>query len=229
MKLKIFVTLFLVFGFVSIYYSDDGLLPYPAEDFTGAATFPVLKVIDAATVEIHYEGNPTVVKLIGVQVPEVMHPDTPVEVAREEAAAFLHNLLLGESVYLQFEADAPETAGDLQAYLYRVPDKLFVNLEGVRQGYAQVNTLVPFAHLSRFSSYEGRARVVKKGLWQAKETVREDVTASQALPTADTGVYITPAGNKYHRASCGLLRKTRISISREDAERYYLPCLICNP
>lgn len=232
MKLKIFVTLFLVFGFVSIYYSDDGLLPYPAADFTGAATFPVLKVIDAATVEIHYEGNPTVVKLIGVQVPEAMHPDNPVEVAREEATAFLHNLLLGESVYLQFEVDAPETAGDLQAYLYRAPDRLLVNLEVVRQGYAQVNTLVPFAHLSRFSSYEGRARVVKKGLWQAKENVREDVTASQALPpadTADTAVYITPAGSKYHRASCGLLRKTRVSISREDAERYYLPCLICNP
>ena len=229
MKSKIFVTLLLVFGFVSIYYSDDGLLPYLAEDFTDAATFPVLKVIDAATVEIHYEGNPTVVKLIGVQVPGAMHPDNPVEVTREEAAAFLHNLLLGESVYLRFEVDAPETSGDLLAYLYRVPDRLLVNLEVVRQGYAQVNTLVPFAHLSRFSHYEGRARVVKKGLWQAKENVREDVTASQALPTADTAVYITPAGNKYHRASCGLLRKTRVSISREDAERYYLPCLICNP
>ena len=38
---------------------------------------PVLKVIDVATVEIHYEGTPTVVKLIGVKVPETMHPDTP--------------------------------------------------------------------------------------------------------------------------------------------------------
>ena len=229
MTLKIFITLFLVFGFVSVYYSDNDLLPYPAEDFTDATTFPVLKVIDAATVEIHYEGIPRVVKLIGVKVPEAMHPDTPSETAQIEAAGFLHNLLLGESVYLQFEVDAPETAGDLRAYLYRAPDRLFVNLEVVRQGYAQVDTLVPFAHLSRFSHYEGRARVVKKGLWQAKENVREDVTASQALPTADTAVYITPAGNKYHRASCGLLRKTRISISREDAERYYLPCLICNP
>ena len=58
MKLKIFVTLLLVFGFVSVYYSDNGLLPYPDAEFADAATFPVLKVIDAATVEIHYEGNP---------------------------------------------------------------------------------------------------------------------------------------------------------------------------
>ena len=229
MKSKIFVTLFLVFGFVSVYYSDNGLLPYPDVEFADDTTFPVLKVIDVATVEIHYEGTPTVVKLIGVKVPEAMHPDIPLETAQLEAAAFLHNLLLGESVYLHFEGDEPETTEDFQAYLYRAPDRLFVNLEVVRQGYAQTNTLVPFAHLSQFSHYEGRARVVKKDLWQAKESIREDVTASQALPTADTAVYITRAGSKYHRASCGLLRKIRISISREDAERYYLPCLLCNP
>ena len=157
MKLKIFVTLLLVFGFASVYYSDNGLLPYPDVEFADDTTFPVLKVIDVATVEIHYEGTPTVVNLIGVKVPETMHPDTPLETAQLEAAAFLHNLLLGESVYLRFEGDKPETTEDFQAYLYRAPDRLFVNLEVVRQGYAQTNTLVPFAHLSQFSHYE-RAR-----------------------------------------------------------------------
>ena len=229
MRLKIFVTLLLVFGCVSVYYSDNGLLPYPDVEFADAATYPVLKVIDVATVEIHYEDTPTVVKLIGVKVPEAMHPDNSNETAQIEATAFLHNLLLGESVYLHFEGDAPETAEDFQAYLYRAPDRLFVNLEVVRQGYAQTNTLVPFAHLSRFSHYEGRAQVVKKGLWQAKESIREDVIASQALPTADTAVYITRTGSKYHRAGCVYLRRSRISVSREDAERYYLPCLLCNP
>ncbi len=229
MKLKIFLALLLVFGFVSVDYSDNGLLPYPDAEFADETTYPVLKGIDAATVELHYEGTPTRVKLIGVKMPEVMHPDNPVEVAREKAAAFLHNLLLGESVYLRFEANAPEAAEDLQAYLYRAPDRLFVNLEVVRQGYAQVSTLVPFAHLSQFSYYEGRARVVKKGLWQVKESIRGDVTASQALPTADTAVYITRTGSKYHRAGCGFLRRSQISISLEDAKRYYSPCLHCNP
>ena len=43
MRSKIFVTLFLVFGFASVYYSDNGLLPYPDVEFADAATYPGAK------------------------------------------------------------------------------------------------------------------------------------------------------------------------------------------
>ncbi len=223
MKLKIFLALLLVFGFVPVDYSDNGLLPYPDVEFADETTYPVLKGIDAATVELHYEGTPTRVKLIGVKMPEVMHPDNPVEVAREKAAAFLHNLLLGESVYLEFETDTPDTAGDLQAYLYRAPDRLFVNLEGIRQGYAQVNTLAPFKHLALFEHYEGRARAAEKGLW---------TPTRQGIPAADdTLVYVTPSGAKYHRANCIFIKRTKkkVGIPLEVAKQEHAPCATCNP
>lgn len=218
MKLKIFVTLLLVFGCVSVYYSDNGLLPYPEKDFAGEPTFPVLKVIDAATVEIHYEGTPTVVKLIGVKVPEAMHPDNPSETAQIEAKAFLHNLLLGESVYLHFEGDAPE-----QASLYRAPDELFVNLEVVRQGYAQVNAPATFKHLELFVHYEERARTAEKGLWAP--------IGQGILPDDDTQVYVTRSGDKFHRENCVFLKrsKRKSAIRLGVAKQTHTPCSFCKP
>ena len=218
MRLKIFVTLLLVFGCVSVYYSDNGLLLYPDVEFADAAAYPVLKVIDASTVEIHYEGTPTVVKLIGVKVPETMHPDNSNETAQLEATAFLHNLLLSESVYLHFEGDAPE-----QAYLYRAPDELFVNVEVVRQGYAQVNAPATFKHFELFVHYEERARTAEKGLWAP--------IGQGILPDDDTQVYVTRSGDKFHRENCVFLKrsKRKSAIRLGVAKQTHTPCSFCKP
>ena len=223
MKLKIFITLLLIFGFASVYYSDNRLLPYPDVEFADDTTFPVLKVIDAATVNIDYQDTPTVVKLIGVKVPEAMHPDNPSETAQLEAMAFLHNLLRSESVYLQFEGDAPETAGDLQAYLRRAPDGLFVNLEVVRQGYAQVNAQATFEHLELFVHYEERARTAEKGLWAP--------IGQGILPDDDTLVYVTPSGSKFHREKCVVLKRSKRAnpLPLGRAKQRYEPCSFCKP
>lgn len=218
MTLKIFITLLLVFGFASVYYSDNGLLPYPDVELADAATFPVLKVIDAATLEIDYKGTPTVVKLLGVKVPEAMHPDNPSETAQVEAMAFLHNLLRSEFVYLRFEVDAPG-----QAYLYRAPDRLFVNLEVVRQGYAQVNTQATFKHLALFMHYEERARTAEKGLWAP--------IGQGILPDDDTLVYVTRSGSKFHRENCVVLKRSKRTntLPLGVAKQSHEPCSFCKP
>ncbi|MDR2079371.1 MAG: hypothetical protein LBP74_06605 [Treponema sp.] len=48
--------------------------------------------------------------------------------------------------------------------------------------------------------------------------------------SADTTVYITRTGEKYHVASCSSLRKSKIAISLGDAvRRAYGPCGRCHP
>jgi len=43
-------------------------------------------------------------------------------------------------------------------------------------------------------------------------------------------VYITKTGEKYHKESCGHLRKSSISIELEEAvERGYVACKVCKP
>jgi endonuclease YncB( thermonuclease family) len=114
--------------------------PYPIEDFSKDVAYPVLKVVDGDTVKIDYEGKDTKVRLIGVDTPETVHPNKPVEPFGKEASAFTKNLLLGESVYLRFDGNKTDKYGRMLAYLYRAPDGLFVNLEIVRQGYGYAET-----------------------------------------------------------------------------------------
>ena len=99
---------------------------YPVEDFTGDTTYKVIRVIDGDTVKIDYRGKATNVRLIGVDTPETVHPNRPVEEYGKEASNFTKNLLQGESVYLRYDVERTDAYGRLLAYLYRAPDGLFV-------------------------------------------------------------------------------------------------------
>ena len=145
--------------------SETSQVVYPRENFSYDTAYSVLKIVDGDTVQIRFEGKPVTVRLIGVDTPETVHPNKPVEVFGKEAAAFTKNLLMGESIYLRFDGNRTDKYDRLLGYLYRVPDGLFVNLEIVRQGYGHAYTQFPFEHMGLFHHYEERARKAKKGLW----------------------------------------------------------------
>ena len=141
-------------------------IPYVQEDFTGDTTYKVIRIVDGDTVIISYEGTNTTIRLIGVDTPETKHPDKGEEEYGAEASEFTQNLLQGESVYLRFDdQNTTDRYGRTLAYLYRVPDGLFVNLEIVRQGYGTAYTAFPFGFIDLFRHYNERARITKKGLW----------------------------------------------------------------
>ena len=196
--------------------AGTSLMSYPTEVFFGDTAYQVTRIIDGDTVEIRYDGKLTRVVLIGVDTPETVHPQKPVEAFGKEATAFTRNLLLGESVYLRFDGDRTDKYGRLLAYLYRAPDGLFVNLEVIRQGYGKVYTVFPFKHKTLFQHYSGQAQQAGRGLWNAAE------------PPVET-VYITHTGSKYHRSSCRYLRDSKIPISLEKAKQSYGPCSVCRP
>lgn len=217
--------------------AETSLAVYPSEDFSRDTAYPILKVVDGDTVQIKFKGKPVTIRLIGVDTPETVHPNKPVEVFGKEASAFTQNLLLGESVYLRLGVDEMDKYGRLLAYLYRAPDGLFVNLEIVRQGYGHAYTQFPFKHMELFRHYERRAREAGKGLWgDAKVSTTASQEASPIIRVAPTDhehdnvtVYITRTGKKYHRAGCRYLRKSQIPISLKDAKRRYSACSVCNP
>ena len=206
---------------------------YPIEDFTGDTAYKVVRVIDGDTVKIDYNGKPTNVRLIGVDTPETVHPNKPVEAYGKEASNFTKNLLLGESVCLRFDIDQTDTYGRLLAYLYRAPDGLFVNLEIVRQGYGHAYTQFPFKHMELFRYYGNRARTAGKGLYGTPQpSVSEGVpsVASEAIgETSKEQVFRTRTGKKYHREGCISLRRSKIPISLAEAKERYTACGRCNP
>ena len=203
------------------------MMSYPTEFFIGDTAYPVTRIIDGDTVEIRYGGKLTSVALIGVDTPETVHPQKPVEPYGKEATTFIKNLLLGESVYLRFDGNRTDRYGRMLAYLYRAPDGLFVNLEIVRQGYGKVYTAFPFKHKSLFQHYSGQAQQARRGLWGLGDAGASSNITKEA-PRTQT-VYITRTGAKYHRGSCRYLRYSKIPITLENAKRSYGPCSVCRP
>ena len=225
----------------------------PVKDFSGMPAYKVVRVVDGDTVVLWIQDRETSVRLIGVDTPETVHPQKPIEPYGQEADLFLKNLLRGEDVYIEHKAGVAEfdQYGRLLAYLYRVPDGLFVNFELVRQGYGYAYTRFPFQYMDLFRFYERKARECEKGLWapdmgEAKTTPISPPAAIKATPISppdaieetetprkDQGeviVYITKKGKKYHKESCPWLSKSKIAISLEDAQRRgYTPCKVCEP
>ena len=199
---------------------------YPVEDFAGDTTYKVIRVIDGDTVKIDYRGKATNVRLIGVDTPETVHPNKPVEEYGKEASNFTKNLLQGESVYLRYDVERTDAYGRLLAYLYRAPDGLFVNLEIVRQGYGHAYTRFPFKHMELFRHYGNRARTAGKGLYGDPGPLPPE----EPPENESEQIYRTRTGKKYHREGCGSLSRSKIPITLAEAkERNLGPCGRCKP
>jgi micrococcal nuclease len=118
------------------------------------------------------------VRYVGIDTPETVKPDTPVQCGGPEAHEANERLVGGRSVVLRFDAERRDVYGRLLAYVYlprgvrqedgRGPTRqpLFVNAELVRRGLARTLTIPPndsFAAL--FARLAARAGAAGRGLW----------------------------------------------------------------
>lgn len=79
-----------------------------------------------------------------------------------------------------------------------------------------------------FLKLQREARRNNRGLW-SKEADSESGQVKDANEDEDT-VYITKTGEKYHRAECRYLSKSKIPIKKSDAiAKGYEPCKVCKP
>ncbi len=129
------------------------------------ATF--VRTVDGDTIDVLIGDATERVRLIGVDTPESVKRDTPVECFAREASAFTTSLLApGTPLYLERDVEARDSYGRLLAYVYRLPDGLFVNLELARQGYAHTLTFPPnVAHTDEFVEATRAAEAADLGLW----------------------------------------------------------------
>lgn len=198
-----------------------GILPAVAV----SDTTTVSRVIDGDTFETTAGDK---VRLIGVDCPESNDPNKPVEYFAAEAAAFLDSVINGRTVRLEYGPERTDKYGRLLCYVY-VNDTLLVNQEIIARGYGTAYLRFPHKLEAQFLESELAARRAPIGMWASPRAARPAVKAT-AAPTTDETVYITKTGSKYHRATCGYLRKSAIPISKKDAiGRGYTACSKCNP
>jgi micrococcal nuclease len=145
---------------------DDGAAGGPARERVAR----VVRVVDGDTILVSVDGARERVRLIGVDTPETVKPNAPVECFGKRASAESHRLLDGRSVRLVADAEARDRYGRSLAYVYRAGDGLFVNAELVRGGYATVLSIAPNVRFSdRFAALAREAREAGRGLWSACE------------------------------------------------------------
>jgi micrococcal nuclease len=132
----------------------------------------VRRVVDGDTIIVVLDGREERLRYIGVDTPESVSPSAPVECYGREAAEANRRLVEGRSVYLEKDVSERDRYGRLLRYVF-VDDpagggRLFVNLELVRQGYAQVVTFPPdVRHAGTFRAAQQEARDAELGLWGA--------------------------------------------------------------
>ena len=121
----------------------------------------VERVVDGDTIIVEGVGR---VRLIGVDTPETVHPNRPVEFFGKEASAFAKRLLEGKRVRLEYDQERQDRYGRTLAYVY-LADGTFVNAEIIRRGYGHAYTRFPFRHMEAFRQFEREARDNRRGLW----------------------------------------------------------------
>lgn len=148
-----------------------------ADDSTTATTPGIAEtarvewVIDGDTVDLIIDGEQERVRLIGIDAPESVSRDTPVQCFGEEAAAALKGLLpINSEVRIERDRESRDRFGRLLLYLFRANDNLFVNEWLVTNGYADTLFFEPnTAYRSSFTEHRNTARSAPIGLWESCE------------------------------------------------------------
>jgi micrococcal nuclease len=131
----------------------------------------VLRVVDGDTILVRIPGSPARrerVRYIGIDTPESVAPDQPVECYGRASAKENRRLVEGRTVTLTTDRELRDRYGRLLAYVRRAQDGLFVNAELVRGGFATTLRIPPnVRYAARFRALEREARRAQRGLWGA--------------------------------------------------------------
>lgn len=130
-------------------------------------TVRVVRAVDGDTIVVRTaSGGTERVRYIGVDTPESVKPNTPVQCYAKQASAFNHSLVDGREVRLVPDREPRDRYGRTLAFVYA--DGVFVNAELLKNGYARTIEIEPnvskadyFAHLERV------AIRTNQGLWRA--------------------------------------------------------------
>jgi len=122
----------------------------------------VERVVDGDTLKLTSGER---VRLIGVDTPETVHPNKPVEYFGKEASAFTKKMCEGKKVYFEYGLEKRDKYDRLLAYVF-LEDGTLVNAEIIKQGFGHVYTKFPFHRMGWFKKYELEARENKRGLWR---------------------------------------------------------------
>jgi endonuclease YncB( thermonuclease family) len=174
---------------VQLYQPPQAALPTPPANLLAAT---VIEVIDGDTIRVSLDGQVASVRLIGVDTPETVDPNSPVMCYGPEATAFTRDQIAraGNRVLLEKDISETDRYGRLLRYVWLDhPDgRRMLNYELVAQGYAQVVTYPPdVKYADLFLQAQREARDQGRGLWGACEEFGVPIETPTPEPTEPPG------------------------------------------
>ena len=147
--------------------------PKPAPpDVLLPGTYRVERVVDGDTLELE---NSARVRLLGVDTPETVKPNHPVEPWGPEASAFTRSLIQGQDIRLEFDKERVDRYGRYLAYVwYRDEasgEEKLLNEELIRAGLGRAATEFRYSDnmKRRFRRAEEEAQAAGAGIWTARQ------------------------------------------------------------
>ncbi len=139
----------------------------------------VVRIVDGDTIVVALGGKNVKVRYIGMDTPEDVDPNSPVEPMSREAAAANQSLVGGKTVVLEKDVSETDQYGRLLRYVWLSSGSgwTLVNLELVRRGLASAATYPPdVKYVDLFTSTETTARAGLVGLWAPDATFEPPAT-----------------------------------------------------
>lgn len=143
-----------------------------SQDFVSGV---VVRAVDGDTAVIKVDGQERRVRLLGVDTPETVHPNKPVQFYGKEASRFTKDSLNGRRVWLEYDANPQDRYQRHLAYVWLENPKT-INEASIREsmfnarlllgGYAKVMIIKPNKRYeAEFRKFENEAKNAKRGIW----------------------------------------------------------------
>lgn len=125
----------------------------------------VTRVVDGDTIIVALDGEERRVRYIGIDTPETVRPNWPVEPFGPAASAFNVELVEGKTVWLEKDVSETDQFDRLLRYVWLVDGRM-VNAVLVEEGYALATTIPPdVRHAAELVRLQADARAHERGLW----------------------------------------------------------------
>ena len=142
------------------------------QDFVPAV---IVRAVDGDTAVVKVDGQEKRVRFLGVDTPETVHPNKPVQFYGKEASNFTKESLNGRRVWLEYDSNPQDRYGRHLAYIW-LKNPATVNESTIREsmfnaklllgGYAKVMIIKPNKRYeAEFKKFQEEAKRARLGVW----------------------------------------------------------------
>ena len=151
---------------------DTGTGATRPADTSGASFIEVtlVRVVDGDTIWVRVpDGSEEKVRYIGIDAPEIDHPDAPGEYLGDESSIRNAHLLESGPLRLQLDVEERDPYGRILAYVWA--GDLFVNERLVLDGYARAHSYPPnLGRQPQLQEAQQKAQAAGLGIWAPTAT-----------------------------------------------------------